>query len=501
MDALDTLKQKLFEAKEEAETLTNDVKNNLSLYQVRAKDYNAKLTPYQNEAPAFLDALKRIVTLLEDYSRKENIHNTLVTKSIQIHEEYKFCLDEQEAARQEYNDKTDEINNLLREYNDLRNTADPQILRTLKEKIDSERSEVSRLSTNLNEKRNQTNTVLNRLKPLIEQVRSSKSFLEGESAYITGEQKKIDEWKAKRDEIKLELDAEKADINKLKNYISSKTEKLNILTSEIAKLEKTIKEFSDEHFKVPNGQLTFDAEGNEGGVYHSRVPHVPGETSGVTIGRGYDLKERTAQEVIQHLKYAGFSSDMAQLYSQGVGLSGNAAREFIGNNKLEEITSLQQKKLFIVAYDEATKDVLRICAKPEVVEKYGKTDWPNLNKYICDVLIDLRYRGDYHTGSRRLIQKHVANNDIKKFSEVVFNRNNWLNVPLDRFNRRVNHLRKGLDNSMHRIISEMYPAYGMSAFSAHSIFQQSKNISREDSNSVSKSLEEFTQGIELRARL
>jgi len=47
------------------------------------------------------------------------------------------------------------------------------------------------------------------------------------------------------------------------------------------------------------GGLTFDAEGQERrGRYFSRVAHVPGPWSGVTIGRGYDLKYRKADEVV-----------------------------------------------------------------------------------------------------------------------------------------------------------------------------------------------------------
>ena len=47
---------------------------------------------------------------------------------------------------------------------------------------------------------------------------------------------------------------------------------------------------------VESGQVTFDAEGNdiESSRYFSRVIHWPGNTeSGVTIGRGYDMGNRT----------------------------------------------------------------------------------------------------------------------------------------------------------------------------------------------------------------
>jgi hypothetical protein len=41
------------------------------------------------------------------------------------------------------------------------------------------------------------------------------------------------------------------------------------------------------------GRLTFDAEGQEGGPWHSRHFHVPDATSGLIIGRGYDSRIAT----------------------------------------------------------------------------------------------------------------------------------------------------------------------------------------------------------------
>src|SRR5690606_34158303 len=54
---------------------------------------------------------------------------------------------------------------------------------------------------------------------------------------------------------------------------------------------------------MSQGQVTFDAEGNDipGNAYFSRVLHWPGGASGVTIGRGYDMKERTQAAVLQDL--------------------------------------------------------------------------------------------------------------------------------------------------------------------------------------------------------
>lgn len=191
---------------------------------------------------------------------------------------------------------------------------------------------------------------------------------------------------------------------------------------------------------MPKGQLTFDAEGAEGGIYHSRKPHVPTDSSGVTIGRGYDLKERTQQSVIKDLTDAGLSMQHADAYAQGVGLAGALARDFIISNKLVEITPEQQNKLFQITYDFMESDCIRICNKSDVVEKYGATDWNTLNSKIKDVVIDLRFRGDYTPESRTFIQKFIADNNLDGFTKVMLDKSKWQNVPVDRFNRRVQYL-------------------------------------------------------------
>ena len=90
-----------------------------------------------------------------------------------------------------------------------------------------------------------------------------------------------------------------------------------------------------DNFTMPVGQLTFDAEGLETrGQYFSRAPHVPGSSSGVTIGRGYDMKERSKSEIIEDLTNAGVSIDRAEQLSECRGLSGQSARSYLAENYL-----------------------------------------------------------------------------------------------------------------------------------------------------------------------
>src|SRR5687768_5823403 len=111
-------------------------------------------------------------------------------------------------------------------------------------------------------------------------------------------------------------------------------------------------------FTVPRGRITFDAEGNEGGRWHSRTPHVPSESSGLTIGRGYDMKHRSPEQVVRQLTASGLSKDAARTYAGGARLSGEAARAYMRKANLPEITPAQQKALFRITYaeiEEATR--------------------------------------------------------------------------------------------------------------------------------------------------
>jgi hypothetical protein len=197
------------------------------------------------------------------------------------------------------------------------------------------------------------------------------------------------------------------------------------------------------------GKLTFDAEGTEGGHFHSRKLHVPSANSGLTIGRGYDMKRKRKAKIVADLTDAGVTADMAERLSQASGLYGQPAEQFIRDNGLHEfeISLEAQEKLFNAVYAELSRDVTRICNKTDCVEAYGPVDWDGLNQAIKDVLVDLRFRGDYTGPTRRKIQRHVANNDLQAFADALFNRENWKSVPQDRFNRRVGYLQAALRES------------------------------------------------------
>ena len=195
-----------------------------------------------------------------------------------------------------------------------------------------------------------------------------------------------------------------------------------------------------------DGRLTFDAEGREGGLYHSRRLHVPGAASGLTLGRGYDMKNRTNAQIRNDLLAAGVDAGHAQLIAQASGLTGDKAEDFIQDNDLEdfEITPQAQLKLFQIDYNWHAADTKRLATKPDVTRRYGATGWEALHPAIRDVVIDLRFRGDYTPRCREFLQSHIAANNLHAFSGEIGKKTNWPNVPRDRFERRRNFCQQAL---------------------------------------------------------
>jgi len=226
----------------------------------------------------------------------------------------------------------------------------------------------------------------------------------------------------------------------------------SILTAETTSTTEiepaTVPEQGDDPFTMPFGQITFDAEGQEQrGKYFSRSPHVPGPWSGITIGRGYDLGARSANEIIADLNAAGVASAIATNCAEGRGYKGQKARNFIRQQQLDqlEITPAQQKALFLIVYKELEGDVIRICTKDDVVAKYGPVYWDRLHTGLRDITVDLRYRGDYTGATRELVQLPLVRNDLMAFKTALADRGFWVHrhgVPVDRFKRRNDLLEK-----------------------------------------------------------
>ncbi|MCK8600115.1 pesticin C-terminus-like muramidase [Desulfoferrobacter suflitae] len=203
-------------------------------------------------------------------------------------------------------------------------------------------------------------------------------------------------------------------------------------------------------FIVDAGQLTFDAEGQEiSGLYFSRRPHVPSNSSGVTLGRGYDLKSKKQSQILADLTKSGLDPELAEKFAGAAGLKGDAANQYILRQGLGNaiITPTQQKALFEITYAEHSADVERICNKSSAVRTYGGTDWEQLHPAIKDILVDLRYRGDYTPFTRKRVQPLVVANDVVGLATFMSDEKYWkqqIGVPRDRFERRADYMAKAL---------------------------------------------------------
>jgi hypothetical protein len=151
-----------------------------------------------------------------------------------------------------------------------------------------------------------------------------------------------------------------------------------------------------------SGKITFDAEGNdnETSPHFSRVVHWPGnDESGVTLGRGYDMGNRSSAAVEADLVAAGVGSAKAKEFAKGAGKKGQKAKTFVKDNKatLGQITREQQQKLFDIIYPKYVERAKLNYEKWTVDEAGagldGKVKWENLDAPIRDILVDFVYQG------------------------------------------------------------------------------------------------------------
>ncbi|WP_431297497.1 pesticin C-terminus-like muramidase [Rahnella sp. PAMC 25559] len=201
---------------------------------------------------------------------------------------------------------------------------------------------------------------------------------------------------------------------------------------------------------VPKGQLTFDAEGNdiESSPWFSRKIHWPGGVSGITIGRGYDLGQNNSSN--NELTEVGVDENLKSWLVGSQSMSGATASTRLNGAPTSirqlQITRKQQYDLFIITYQKLEDDVKRICQKTATIQAYHPNTsvtsdqaWDDIPQKIKEILVDLRYRGDYTPTIRSHLQHAAYAGDLSTFGSVLSNSSLWKNVPNDRFQRRVNY--------------------------------------------------------------
>ena len=198
--------------------------------------------------------------------------------------------------------------------------------------------------------------------------------------------------------------------------------------------------------KPERGLVTFESEGVEspGSPFHSRVLHVPGGASGVTIGRGYDMAKKSRAKVEADLVSAGVPAAEAKAISMGAGLTGAAARAFRDSHRSFSISPDAQIRLFEISYREEEAEVRRISDGDSCRSTYRRVDWDRLHPALLDLFVDLKFRGDWSPATRKFCQKHLVANDLQGLSDCMKRNANWSGVPADRFKRRNDYLAKAL---------------------------------------------------------
>jgi len=186
---------------------------------------------------------------------------------------------------------------------------------------------------------------------------------------------------------------------------------------------------------VHEGQLTFDLEGvdyitvidpfkQRSYPNFSRIIHWPPKfSSGVTLGRGYDMGSRSSGEIYATLKLAGLEEYKAVLCSKASHLKGRQAGQFVQvyGPLVGEITHRQQIRLFEIAYKEKL-DYGKGVYSRNSRHVANALPWIGIDKVIRDVFIDTLYQGNVTAptmvrimaegGSRDDIISYLANDPI-----------------------------------------------------------------------------------------
>jgi len=151
------------------------------------------------------------------------------------------------------------------------------------------------------------------------------------------------------------------------------------------------------------GIVTFRAEGNNirGNPYYSRVIHWPGiarqceargSASGVTIGRGFDMRERSKESILHDLRISGIPFEQASKISLAARVHNCNALAFVRKYRddIGEINEIQQLKLFNITYLKYVSNAERIYTR---YKKPNSPSWSSLNERIKEIFVDMIYQG------------------------------------------------------------------------------------------------------------
>lgn len=163
--------------------------------------------------------------------------------------------------------------------------------------------------------------------------------------------------------------------------------------------------------------FTYRQEVGEG-ANDSLKPHHPSDNSGVTIGPGYDMKDRSENEVKQDMLAAGVDEATASRLSKGAGLNDKGEKkdfdygEWADDNKDIRITKDQQKAIYnnvnVPEYEKRSKSLVSQIAKenPELKD----TKWEDLTDDQKEIIFDYAYNPQT-AAKRKIMTKAAMEND------------------------------------------------------------------------------------------
>lgn len=177
---------------------------------------------------------------------------------------------------------------------------------------------------------------------------------------------------------------------------------------------------------VKEGQLTFDYEGVDYITavepfrqparmpWFSRILHHPTNDSGVTLGRGFDMKKRSAGEILSMLRQAGIKEYKAQLCALASHLSGREADIFIEvyGPLVGEISHYQQVRLFELSYAETVSYAKHLYLKFSA-KVPSPVSWNNIEQKIKDTFVDTLFQGNVTASEMvAIIAKNGSKQDV-----------------------------------------------------------------------------------------
>jgi len=194
--------------------------------------------------------------------------------------------------------------------------------------------------------------------------------------------------------------------------------------------------------EVVRGELTALGEGSDAQTKFIHWPNTA--SSGVTLGKGYDIGSRSATQVIEELTAAGMTKTKAKKIANGAGLKGERANAFVkqSKNDIGEISLDVQRRLLasmLQVYSDQAQSIATSTTptkkntnargreikgnKPQGTYRMTTTQWDTLHPAMIEFLTDLKYQGGYYLYDRvaRINSILIANegNHLDQFKGVA----------------------------------------------------------------------------------